>query len=707
VLDQTAADALLSDLTPAQRRAVTSEASPLCVLAGAGAGKTRVLTRRVAYRVTAGTADPARVLALTFTRKAAGELVSRLRATGLRDHITAGTFHAVATTQLRRWWADRGQTAPTLLDRKARVLGPLTGARPALAGIPVAELAGHIEWAKARLVAPGELGPAAAAAGRALPCAASDIDSLYERYEHEKRRRGLVDFDDLLAQCADAIDRDPVFAAAQRWRWRHVFVDEFQDLNPLQHRLLLGWIGSSRDLCVVGDPNQAIYGWNGANPGLLEEFPESWPGTEVVRLDTNHRCSPQIVAAAASVLGRGPALSSSRADGPAVSVRSWTSEKSEATGVAAALRRAHLDGRRWSQLAVLVRTNAQTIPIADACRAAGVPVRTPGSAALLEHPAVRRALGDLGRGGTGTIKSAVWDLDEMAGSASRDLVDPPRPTAVRTAQPPRPRFVGPAADTDDASALSALADLARYASQIDEGMTVRAWLDWLPVTLGRDGPAGDGDAVTICSFHRAKGLEWLSVWICGLEAGLTPIGHASGPAALAEERRLLYVALTRAETDLHCSWAQERTFGVRAIRREPSPWLSLIAGSAPVPAEPERQISPEEWQRRLIAQRDRLRAGRTTGPAVRGRRRGSSLPGDWPRPDQVVLDALRAWRSDAARAAAVPAHVVLHDTTIEALAALRPSDQAGLLTVPGLGPVKVSRYGATLLALVARPAVSA
>jgi DNA helicase-2/ATP-dependent DNA helicase PcrA len=683
VIDESTAEALLADLTPAQRHAVTTDATPLCILAAAGAGKTRVLTRRIAYRVMVGTADPSRVLALTFTRKAAGEMSSRLRATGLRDRVTAGTFHAVAAAQLRRWWRDRGQAAPVLLDRKGRILGPLIAARPALAGVSLADVAAQIEWAKARLVAPGELGPAATAARRTLPAPAADLDAVYERYEHEKTRAGLVDFDDLLARCADAIGRDPVFAAAQRWRWRHVFVDEFQDLNPLQHRLLLAWIGTSVDLCVVGDPNQAIYGWNGADAELLASVPNRWPGTEIVHLDANHRCSPQIVAAAAAVLGpSGTHLVSSRPDGPGVTVDAWPSESAEAAAVAGAIGRAHTDGRLWSQVAVLVRTNAQAVPIAQACRNEGIPVRTLGTAALLDHPAVRQAIGELRCRGDAPVRAAVYDLDDWAATA--------------------------AADTDQAAAIVALADLARYAERLDPTMTIKAWLQWLPVTLGRDEPDGHKDAVTICSFHRAKGLQWSSVWVCGLEVGLSPIGRATDPAAQAEERRLLYVALTRAETDLHCSWAQQRSFGARTMRREPSPWLAALVAPSSAIAPQESIVDSAEWQRRLIAQRDRLRAGRGSGQAISRRHRlGGSGPPGWPPPDAGVLEALRSWRADAARAAAVPAHVVLHDTILEALASLRPTDEAGLLALPGLGPVKADRYGPKLLALVAERAVSA
>jgi DNA helicase II / ATP-dependent DNA helicase PcrA len=282
VQEDPSAEDVLVGLSSSQRAAVISESEPLCVLAAAGAGKTRVLTCRIAYRAQRGTGDPAHSVAVTFTRKAAGELQHRLRQLGLREQVAAGTFHALASAQLHRWWSDRGQPPPVLLERKGRLLAPLAGSRRGLAHASVADLAGHLEWARARMVTPEHFEAAVRAEGRLLPTGvtAADLAALYSRYEHEKRRRGLVDFDDLLSLCADALEGDSEFAGAQRWRWRHVYVDEFQDLNPLQHRLLLAWLGASRDLFVVGDPHQAIYGWNGADPDLLAQVPRRWPSTE-------------------------------------------------------------------------------------------------------------------------------------------------------------------------------------------------------------------------------------------------------------------------------------------------------------------------------------------------------------------------------------------------------------------------------------------
>ena len=264
---------LLDGLNERQVAAVTHEvgpeAGPLVVLAGAGSGKTRVLTRRIAYRVATDETDPRRVLALTFTRKAATELWSRLRQSGLRDDVVAGTFHGVALTQLRQRWADRGVTPPAILDRKYRFISQLMGRRQ---GVEPLDVVSEIEWARARLVTPEQYPAAAELAGRTSPIPAADLAEVMHRFAQEKRQRRVVDFDDLLALAARDLLIDPEYAAAVRWRHRHLYVDEFQDVNPLQFELLKAWRGEGDDLFVVGDPNQAIYGWNGADPNLLRAF---------------------------------------------------------------------------------------------------------------------------------------------------------------------------------------------------------------------------------------------------------------------------------------------------------------------------------------------------------------------------------------------------------------------------------------------------
>jgi DNA helicase-2/ATP-dependent DNA helicase PcrA len=691
------AASLLSDLTSAQRKAVQSDASRLCILAGAGSGKTRVLTRRIAYRLATGTVDAGHVLALTFTRRAAAELGERLRALGVRARVTAGTFHAVAYAQLRQFWADRGQPAPQLLDRKAQLLGRLAAERPGVAGAPLAALAAETEWASARLIPPDRYAAEAAAARRSPPVAYEALAALLARYQTEKLRRRLADFDDLLSRLADALESDPAFAAAQRWRWRHLFVDEFQDLNPLQFRLLSAWLGEQPDVCVVGDVNQAVYGWNGADASLLSGLADRWPGTEVIHLDDNHRCTPQVVAAAASVLGGARCHTrSSRADGPPVAMRAYPDDRSEANGVVAEVGARFAAGVPWSQMAVLVRTNAQIGAFEAACRRARVPYRVAGARPLLEDPDIQRVVADLkGRRGD-PLAVVAADLAQQA----REGAGAEGGAQGRSEGRPEGRAEGqgggPEADTGAArtAAVATVAGLAADYQRMEGRPTVDGFVSWLGPATSRDrvddGPGG----VTLSTFHRAKGLEWQAVWVAGIEEGLVPIAHAQSEESQLEERRLLYVGLTRAGEELHCSWARERSFGERSMPRNPSPWLAQLATiSGTAPPDTSAGHTPRQWPLRLADQRQRLAACRHPGTGLRQAQAAAA--------DPAVLDALRSWRAVAARASGVPAHVLLHDATLTALASSRPTTTEDLLAVPGLGPVKVSRYGVVLLDLVA------
>lgn len=580
-----------------QREAITSSAAPLLVVAGAGSGKTRVLTHRIAWRVVEETAAPAHVLALTFTRKAATELRTRLSHLGLPAPVTAGTFHAVALAELRRRALDTGRTPPVIVESKARLLGAAMGERVSAAparrgGRPLerrellAALAGEIEWAKARLVSPDRYAAAAAATGRTTPLEPAAVAAAYAAYEREKRRRRVLDFDDLLVDLAAAIHADADFAAAQRWRFAHLFVDELQDANAAQLRLLDAWLGGRADLFAVGDPRQAIYGWNGADPGAVATFADRYPGATVLRLDANYRSTPQVVAVAAAALasrvhggsdhpggGRGELApttpTSSRPDGAVPTLRAFPTGEAEAAGVAAALRLAHRPGRRWSQCAVLARTNAQLNLFEEALGANGIPFRSAAGPSFLSRPAVRSALGALRPAAdTRSLRAFLDDLDERAAGAAGEGAG---------ADPEAPSAAGPGGDSaGDLFDLAALARLGREYAEFDAFPTGDGFLGYLQGALRRDPSPSSADAVELATFHRAKGLEWPVVFVTGLEDGLVPIAHARSPEALEEERRLLYVALSRAEEELHCSWAEQRAFGSRTVAREPSPHLEAI-----------------------------------------------------------------------------------------------------------------------------------
>jgi DNA helicase-2/ATP-dependent DNA helicase PcrA len=665
---------LLSGLNDRQREAVTTESAPLAILAGAGSGKTRVLTRRIAWQAHEGHIDATRTLAVTFTRKAAGELSDRLRALGVARQVTAGTFHALALAQLRRRWTDRGEAVPTLLERKVRLLVPLLGRGHDVAS-RAADLASEIEWAKARLVAPGEYAAAATAAGRSASLPLDQVAACYQDYEKAKARKGLFDFDDLIWQLGAALESDPDFATATRWRFRHFFVDEFQDVNPAQFRLLRAWLGTGDELCVVGDDDQAVYGFTGADASYLVGFAHHFPGAAAVRLEDNYRSTPQILAAANAVLPGGlrtkKYLRATLADGPLPKVVAYPSDVEEARGVARALQDGHCPGVAWSSMAVLYRTNAQSAPFEAAMRAAGIPFRVRGARRFLERPDTLAALEELRRqAGAAPGLGFAAHLTGLAEWAAGE----------------------PEERRDHAQAVIRLGH--EYLGHEDGG-SLEGFVAYLATTLADDDPVAGGDAVELLTFHKAKGLEWPTVFVTGLERGLVPITYAETPAALAEERRLLYVAITRTGRDLRLSWAQRRTIGARTMTRQRSSYLSVIVAAL------DAMQGGGDWQAAVAAERARQAKARATAAEAKLPKPKVTIGAN---ADPKVLAELVEWRRTLARASGVPAYVIFHDTTLAAVAEARPRNRDDLLALPGLGPVKIERYGEALLAMIERHA---
>jgi DNA helicase-2/ATP-dependent DNA helicase PcrA len=635
------ADPLLDRLDAAQRRAVTSGSGLLAVIAGAGSGKTTVLSRRIAYRIQTGAADTRHVLALTFTRQAAVELRGRLRRVGLRDDVAAGTFHAVALGVLRQRWADTNRPAPTIVNDRRRLVGEVlgeSGTGPAGAGRArgdAAEIAAEIDWARARLISPEAYAVQARRHGRRARFGPDRVAEVYAGVEALKRRRGIADLDDLLTTLLEAVQRDPSFGDVLRWRFRHLFVDEAQDLNPLQAAVLNVLRGTRDDLTLVGDPNQSIFGFNGADPALLREVEARFPGIEVVRLDTNYRCTPQIVAAGTSVLSAVAAdgesdagrLQSGRLDGPTVVSRRYADPAAEAAAVAEQVRSW---GNRWEQIAVLARTNAQLGVLGEALEARGVPT----SANRMD---LRRALAEA---------TAQRDATRLAAWAG-DVLHPPLDD------------LGEPAPRNEAFVTVALAAL----DFLDDDRTGdgRSFGDW--VRINRPFDMARGDSVELLSFHAAKGREWRRVIVCGVETGLVPHSASTAGERREEEARLLYVALTRGADEVVITSAATRS----GRSTKPSPFLAGLP-------EPARAVPPPH------------RLHRPAPPAV-----------------DPVLERLDIWRAGVARAAGVSPHVVCTDAVLAAIAAARPADREQLVDVPGVSRLMAGRFGDRILAAVAGP----
>ncbi|HET9602324.1 MAG TPA: ATP-dependent helicase [Acidimicrobiales bacterium] len=558
-------DLLLADLDPDQRAAVLSDGGPLCIVAPAGSGKTRVLTRRIARRLADGSADAGHVLVITFTRRAAGELTRRLSTLGPRDAVAAGTFHGLAYRLLRQRWQDQRRRAPDLAPSRLRLVEEVLTERnrAPIRGVAL-EMTAEIDWARAQRAAPEAYCRAATAAGRRTHAAPAQVADVFARYEHLKNQRRLVDFDDLLSLARTEVERDAAYAAAIRWRFRHLFVDEFQDVNPLQHALLEAWRGGRADLCVVGDPHQAIYGWNGADGRWLESFAEHHPGATILRLRHSHRSSPQIVAFGHAILtgAADGAPQVTRPDGTAPRLVRFADAPSEARGVAAMVRDARPPGGRWRSIAVLARTNAQLEPVADALSRAGIPARRRGRPS--EDPIVAAALAEL-RSVTGPGSLRSW-LEET-------LADEPADTEHEDG----------AGAVLPAPFVRAVEDLLAQEPAAD-GPALRTWLS---TGGGGDGLASGEDAVALLSFHAAKGLEWPTVVVIGAVAGVVPHSSARTSAARAEERRLFHVAVTRAERELiiTCYGSQPSSF-VDALETSVEPAIPPPAELRPLAVPP-------------------------------------------------------------------------------------------------------------------------
>ena len=671
-------DALLADLDPAQREAVTVTSGPLCILAGAGSGKTRVISRRVAFALATGVIRPRDVLVVTFTDKAAGEMAGRLRTLG-QPGVAASTFHAAALRQLRHFWPRvHGSEPPSILQSKAPILAPLaTGLPGGYRYLAVRELAGEIEWAKARRIAPGDYEERAIEDERDASLPPDLMAGLYRRYETAKGRAGRIDFEDMLELTIGLIETDVAIAEEVRDRYRWFSVDEYQDTNPLQAALLDAWLGGRQDLAVVGDEDQTIYTFTGASSDYLIGFAERYPTARVVKLETNYRSTPEVLALANKVLAAGRAAGDERlpgvaprpakrlvpdlASGPAPEIGGFATDEDELAGITDAIRALALAGTPHGEMALLVRTNAVLPAIESALGVAGIPFHVRGER-FFARPEVRRAMrvaGALAR-----VESDEPLEARLAAVFERDL-------GIRRETVPDGEAAG-----ERHAAVVTLLELAAELVRSQPGADVTAFLAEMERRTEIEA-GGTATGVELLTYHRAKGLEWDAVFLPALEEGTLPIRQATEPDEIAEERRLLYVGITRARRHLWLSWATSRTAATgKGGRRSRSHFLDGL-------------VPPSAARLRTVA-----RAGaRDARPAS-----GQVDPAD----RSPLSNALRAWRTGRARADSVAPFIVFHDTTIEAIAATRPRSIAELRRVPGVGPTKLDRYGEEIIGVVVR-----
>jgi DNA helicase II / ATP-dependent DNA helicase PcrA len=565
------ADELLTALDPEQRAVALARSGPVCVLAGAGTGKTRAITHRIAYAVATGAVNPAQVLALTFTVRAAGELRGRLRALGGgAAAVRATTFHSAALRQLTYFWPRViGGRPPRLVESKLPLLREAArdlGLR--MEGPALSDAVTEIEWAKVCQVHPDSYVFAATEARRAPSAGVEDTGRLYAAYEALRRDRQLIDFESVLELTAAILLTEPGVARDVHAAFRYFTVDEFQDVNPLQKLLLDAWLGGREELCVVGDPRQTIYSFTGATSEYLRTFTVDYPEATMVRLVRDYRSTPQVVGVANRLVAgpAGPgapadsgALVAQRPPGPEPVVTRYANEEAEAAGVAASIAAFIRSGVLPNEIAVLLRINAHMERFERALSDAKVPYVVRGAERFYDRPEVRQALvllrGAARAAGAGTDATGL--PGELAAAVRHVLASAgltPAPPGARGAVRERWESLAAIAGlADDLAAARPAATLAEFAAELAE----RAETGHAPVAA----------AVTLATMHAAKGLEWDAVLLPGLTEGIMPIVHARTAEAVEEERRLLYVAVTRARVHLALSWAPARTPGAEASRQ--------------------------------------------------------------------------------------------------------------------------------------------
>lgn len=681
--------AVLAGLDDEQLAAVTAPAGLVCILAGAGTGKTRAITHRIAYRVLTGEIQARHVLAVTFTARAAAEMRSRLAELGVPS-VAARTFHAAALRQLR-YFAPRllgGRRLPDVVESKVRLVG-LAAARCGLRTDQTGarDLAAEIEWAKSTLVEPDDYAAAAAKAGREPPYAPTKVAEVYAAYEQVKRANGVIDFEDVVRAAVWGIEEHPDVAEQIRAQYRHFVVDEYQDVNPAQQRLLAAWLGDRSDLTVVGDASQTIYSFTGATSAYLIEAARacrSAAGGTLVRLVRDYRSTPQIVSLANQVIGmaRGDearlrlALVGQRPPGPEPLLLSYADEQAEAAGVAARCTELISAGTPPREIAVLYRTNAQSETYEKALAEAGVPYVLHGAERFFERADVRQAMA--------AIRAASRTDDKEtplreAVIAALDAVGW-RPDAPPPGGAARERWEVLAALVtlaEEYAAKRASASLAEFAEELAR----RQAMQHAPTVEG----------VTLASLHASKGLEWDAVFLVGLVDGVLPTSYARTPDAIEEERRLLYVGITRAREVLTLSYGLARTPGGR--QRRPSRFLPTSAHTS-AGSTRERAAT----RRRLVVASCRVCGTTLTDAAERKLGRCVTCPSTM---DDDLFNRLKEWRLGVARAQGVPPYAVFTDATLTALAERAPTSREQLVDIAGIGPRKLMLYGDAVLALVA------
>jgi len=536
------AEEILAALDEDQRTVALATRGPVCVIAGAGTGKTRAITHRIAYAAAIGTMDPSKVLALTFTARAAGEMRTRLRSLGVPT-VAARTVHSAALKQLIYFWPTVfGGRTPDLMNSKTPFLteavnrADLTGEIRITSRETMRDIATEIEWAKVSQVAPIDYLDQVNARQMKPRVKAEHIAAIYVAYESLKKQELAIDFEDVLLLTSAMLEQERTVRERVQDQYRYFTVDEYQDISPIQQRLINAWLGSRKDICVVGDPAQTIYSFAGATPVFLNTFTQRFPEAEVIRLSTGYRSTPEITFAANALLrnsSMGQELTASNDHGLHPSVDGYKDESAEIAGILSQITTLLSEGTAPQEIAILARTNSQLKGVERAMNSKGLPYQVRSTERFFERQDVRDFLKQVRQASVLPTEGATW-IDELRTIA-------------------QPYLTGESID-----GIAALLHLGRELDS-DDGFTpktLRGFLREVEDRVTQNNPP-TMPVVTLATLHAAKGLEWERVFLMGASEGILPLETGStgtSDSVVAEERRLFYVGMTRAKVDLHISY---------------------------------------------------------------------------------------------------------------------------------------------------------
>lgn len=659
---------ILQQLDPQQRQAAQYLSGPVCIRAGAGSGKTRTITHRIAYGIARGDYQPDSVLAVTFTAKAAAEMRYRLHQLGA-DGVTVNTFHAEALKQIRHYWPTAvGGTLPKIIEYKSSLIAStLQQLKLPNDKNTIRDISAELEWAAVNMI--DDETYLENAQERLLPpgIETEKMPEIMRTYRQAKQQKNGIDFEDVLLICAGMILERSDIASQIRKKYKYLTIDEYQDLSPLQFFLLEQWLGENQNICVVGDASQTIYSFAGATPRYLLEFDKKWPKARNFQLENNYRSSSEIIRLANQIINEDNStakhaitLKAQQPAGVPITIDAYETDQEEAEKVAEQIKNRLLKGEKAKNIAILYRTNVQSVPLEQALTAFGIPFTIKGDKPFFQRPEILKTIHALRQIQITQPEKDIVDAVTDAIVEQGWKQNPPEKLSQSLAEKQQSlnEMLNIAKEREER-----VYDLADFLEEIDK------------LIKFEHSPAGD--KITLCSAHAAKGLEWKTVYLVGASEGLIPFLKAKSEEEKREERRLAYVITTRAQKELHISYAVCRENGSkkRQISRFFKSWQQAHKQPTLEVNQPVQNVYIRKNAREKILENSTIK-------------------------EQKLFEELVQWRLKLAQETGKPAYMIFTDLSLAEIAQQCPQNTEELLRIRGVGAVKSRKYGKEIFRII-------